>query len=49
MFRFFERRFQNGEGRPVPEDFEYDSFTNPWRLKPEELRELVKQLPGSPT
>jgi UDP-N-acetylglucosamine 4,6-dehydratase len=48
-FRFFQRRFDNGAGKPVPEEFEYDSFTNPWRLKPEELRQLIKQLPVSPT
>ncbi|MBM4294154.1 MAG: UDP-N-acetylglucosamine 4,6-dehydratase (inverting) [Deltaproteobacteria bacterium] len=47
VFRYFERRFQDGDGKPAPEDFEYNSFTNPWRLKPEELRELVKQLPIS--
>jgi len=43
-FRYFERRFKNGEGKPVPEDFEYNSLTNPWRLKPEELRKLLKQM-----
>jgi UDP-N-acetylglucosamine 4,6-dehydratase len=43
-FRFFDRRFQNGDGKPAPEDFEYDSFTNPWRLKPEELKDLIKKL-----
>lgn len=48
-FRYFERRFQNGDGQPVSEDFEYDSFTNPWRFKQEELRQLVKQVSVNPT
>jgi len=43
-FRYFERRFQEGKGRPVPEDFEYNSLNNPWRLKPEELRKLIKKM-----
>jgi UDP-N-acetylglucosamine 4,6-dehydratase len=45
-FHYFERRFQDNSGQPVPEDFEYNSLTNPWRLKPEELRELIKNLPN---
>jgi UDP-N-acetylglucosamine 4,6-dehydratase len=43
-FRYFERRFNDGEGKPVPEDFEYNSLNNPWRLKPEELRKLIKKM-----
>jgi UDP-N-acetylglucosamine 4,6-dehydratase len=43
-FRYFVRRFKEGKGKPVPEDFEYNSLNNPWRLKPEELRKLIKKL-----
>lgn len=28
-------------GKPVPEDFEYSSETNPWKLKAEELRQAL--------
>ncbi len=45
-FRFFKRRFKNNEGKPVPEDFEYNSKTNTWWLTIEELREMVKNLYG---
>ena len=38
-FRNFERRF-NG-GNPVPEDFEYNSGTNPWFLTIEEMRRMI--------
>jgi len=46
QFRFFRRRFDekiNG-GRPVPEDFEYNSGTNPWKLSIEEMREMIKTI-----
>jgi len=43
-FRYFVRRFKEGKGKPVPEDFEYNSLNNPWRLKPEELRKLIKKF-----
>lgn len=43
-FRFFARRFKNKEGKPVPEDFEYNSGTNTWRLTVEELREMIRNL-----
>ena len=32
-FPYFEKRFEQGNGRPVVEDFEYSSGTNPWTLK----------------
>jgi UDP-N-acetylglucosamine 4,6-dehydratase len=38
-FRNFERRF-NG-GKPVPEDFEYNSGTNQWLLTIEEMRNMI--------
>jgi UDP-N-acetylglucosamine 4,6-dehydratase len=41
-FRFFGRRYNNGNGNPVPEDFEYNSGTNTWWLSIEELRQLVQ-------
>ena len=43
-FRFFKLRFQNSGGRPVPEDFEYNSGTNQWQMKPEEMMEIIKNL-----
>lgn len=43
-FRFFERRYKNNGGRPVPEDFEYCSGTNTWWLTVEELREMIKNI-----
>ncbi|MGQ9569767.1 MAG: UDP-N-acetylglucosamine 4,6-dehydratase (inverting) [Thermodesulfovibrionales bacterium] len=43
-FRFFERRYKNNGGRPVPEDFEYCSGTNTWWLTVEELREMIKSI-----
>jgi len=43
-FYFWDRRFKNNDGQPVPDDFEYNSGTNPWRLTPDEMREMVKDL-----
>jgi len=43
-FRFFERRFNNNDGKPVPKFFEYNSSTNPWRLSIDEMKELIKEL-----
>jgi UDP-N-acetylglucosamine 4,6-dehydratase len=43
-FRFFKHRFKNDNGKPVPEDFEYNSKTNTWWLTVEELREMVKSI-----
>ncbi len=44
-FRFFERRFcNNGDCKPVPCDFEYHSGTNPWKLKRDEIVEILKSL-----
>ena len=43
-FRFWKRRFNNNGGKPVPDEFEYNSGTNPWKLTPEEMREMVGKL-----
>ena len=43
-FRFFFRRYNNGDGKPVPEDFEYNSGSNTQWLSIEELRDLVHSL-----
>jgi len=40
-FRFWGRRFNGNGGKPVAEDFEYDSGTNPWRLTVDEMRGIV--------
>ena len=44
FFRFFSQRFKNNGGKPVPEDFEYNSGTNTWWLTIKELREMVKTI-----
>jgi UDP-N-acetylglucosamine 4,6-dehydratase len=44
VFKFWGRRFLGEGTNPVPEDFEYHSGTNPWRLGMEEMREMVKNL-----
>ncbi len=38
-FRTFERRFNGGTS--VPEDFEYNSGTNPWFLAIDEMRRMI--------
>jgi len=40
-FRFFSRRFATEGGRPVSDDFEYNSGTNPWLLDIETLRRMI--------
>lgn len=40
-FRFFERRYKKKNGKPVPEDFEYNSGTNTAWLTVEQLRKIV--------
>jgi len=44
LFRNFERRFNGDTGKPVPEDFEYNSGTNPWFLTIDEMRGMIKEL-----
>jgi len=41
-FRFFEHRFGNDTGKPVPEDFEYNSGENNWFLTTEEMANMIK-------
>ncbi len=43
-FRFFERRFNSNDGKPVPKDFEYNSETNPWELSIEEARKMIEAI-----
>lgn len=43
-FRFFKRRFNGENGEPVPEDFEYNSGTNPWRLTIDEMKAMIEKL-----
>ena len=43
-FRFFGRRFNGESGKPVPEDFEYNSGTNPWRLTIDEMKVMIEKL-----
>jgi len=43
-FSFFEHRFNLNGGTPVPEGFEYNSGTNPWKLSIDEMRNILRQL-----
>ncbi len=43
-FYFWKRRYNHDTGKPVPEDFEYNSWTNPWRLTEEEMGGMVERL-----
>lgn len=43
-FRFFKQRFKNDDGKPVAEDFEYNSATNTEWLSIKELREMINKL-----
>jgi UDP-N-acetylglucosamine 4,6-dehydratase/5-epimerase len=43
-FRYFVRRYNNHGGQPVPEDFEYNSKTNPWQLSKVELRKMIENF-----
>jgi len=43
-FKFWERRCAWDEGSQVPDDFEYSSETNPWRLTVEEMRTMIEKL-----
>jgi UDP-N-acetylglucosamine 4,6-dehydratase/5-epimerase len=43
-FRFFGRRFNLNGGKPVPEGFEYNSETNPWKLSIDEMKEIIRSL-----
>jgi UDP-N-acetylglucosamine 4,6-dehydratase len=41
-FRFFERRYNNNNGKHVPENFEYNSETNPWFLSIDEMKKMIE-------
>lgn len=43
-FHFWERRFKENSGKPVSEDFEYNSGANPNIMKPEQMREIIGNL-----
>ena len=43
-FRFFGRRFNSNGGKPVPDDFEYNSETNPWKMTMDEMKEIIRKL-----
>ena len=43
-FRFWGHRYNCNDGKPAPEDFEYNSGTNPWRLSIDQMREMIKNL-----
>jgi UDP-N-acetylglucosamine 4,6-dehydratase len=43
-FRFFARRFDNTGGKPIPENFEYNSETNDRWLTIAELKKIIKGL-----
>ncbi len=43
-FKFWDRRCSWNGGRSVPERFEYNSESNPWRLSIEEMRALIEKL-----
>ncbi len=43
-FKFWLRRYNGRDGRNLPEDFEYNSHTNPWRLGIEEMKEMIANL-----
>jgi UDP-N-acetylglucosamine 4,6-dehydratase len=42
-FPFWERRNSHG-GKPVDDNFEYNSGTNPWILTVDEMRKIIKTL-----
>ncbi|RLC33459.1 MAG: UDP-N-acetylglucosamine 4,6-dehydratase (inverting), partial [Deltaproteobacteria bacterium] len=43
-FRFFGRRFDSNNGKPVPDDFEYNSETNSWKMTIKEMKEIIRNL-----
>ena len=43
-FHFWKRRYKISNGKPVSEDFEYNSESNPWQLSFDEMREIIKNL-----
>lgn len=44
QYWFFDRRFCNNGCKPVPDDFEYCSGTNPWTITVQEMKEMIRNL-----
>ncbi len=42
-FLFWEKRNNHG-GKPVDDNFEYNSGTNPWKLTVDEMKGMIKTL-----
>ncbi|MFA6141998.1 MAG: UDP-N-acetylglucosamine 4,6-dehydratase (inverting) [Candidatus Omnitrophota bacterium] len=43
-FALLKKKFRNNGKRALPDDFEYNSDTNPWKLTPAEIMKIVKNL-----
>ena len=43
-FFFWVKRFKSNHCKSLPEDFEYNSNTNPWKLTADEMRDIIKNL-----
>ena len=43
-FDFWGRRFKNNGGKSLPDEFEYNSGTNPWKLTSSEMMEIIQNL-----
>ena len=43
-FKFFGHRFNPNGGKPVSDDFEYNSETNPLKLSIDEMKEIIRSL-----
>lgn len=43
-FPFWGRRFKNNGGKTVPDEFEYNSETNPWKLTSVEMEEIITNI-----
>ena len=43
-FHYWKKRYNNKGGWTVPEDFEYSSNTNPWKLSEIEMKEIIQNL-----
>ncbi len=43
-FHFWKKRYNGNTGKPVGEDFEYNSGTNPWQLSIEQMKEVLRTL-----
>jgi UDP-N-acetylglucosamine 4,6-dehydratase len=43
-FHYWKRRHKTKNGKPVTEDFEYNSGTNPWQLDPDNVLKIIDNL-----